>query len=75
MAISSGDIVVQCAYLVEYELDWARKHGTRWYRSKGKVAGDSPFTDYMMNKKWTMEEEFNNHILRFQQVAVKALFM
>ena len=28
----------------------------------------------MMNKKWTLEEEFNNHMLRFQQVTVSSTF-
>ena len=27
-----------------------------------------------MNKKWTLEEEFNNHMLRFQQVTVTYIF-
>ena len=37
--------------------------------SYGK-GGRIPFGSYMLNKKWTLEEEFNNHILRFQQVTL-----
>ena len=29
----------------------------------------------MLNKKWNLEEEFNNHMLRFQQVTVSELFI
>ena len=53
-----------------YELDYAKDYNTRWYRSKDKLGGDNPFASYMMNKKWTKEEQFNNHLLRFQQVTV-----
>ena len=57
-----------------YELDYAKDYNTRWYRSKDKLGGDNPFGSYMMNKKWTVEEEFNNHMLRFQQVTVRFNF-
>ena len=52
------------------------KYG-RYYRSKDtKVRASLTFSSFMMNKKWRLEEEFNNHILRFQQVniSVWALF-
>ena len=39
----------------------------RWYRSKDRKP-NFPFGSYMLNKKWTFDEEFNNHMLRFQQV-------
>ena len=45
-----------------------RTEGKRWHRSKERLAADNPFASYMMNKKWWLEEEFNNHMLRFQQV-------
>ena len=42
----------------------------RYHRSKDKKQKASlPFGSYMMNKKWTLDEEFNNHMLRFQQVS------
>ena len=41
----------------------------KWYRSKGMRGGDNPFRSYLMNKIWTLEEEFNQHMLRFQQVT------
>ena len=56
--------------MFDYELEWAKDYGTAWYRSKSRKAGHNPFSSYMMNKKWTLEEEFNNHLLRFQQVTV-----
>ena len=43
----------------------------KWYRSIERRSNSySPFCAYMMNKKWWMEEEFTNHILRFQQVNI-----
>ena len=60
--------------LYDYELEWAKEYNTRWYRSKDKLGGENPFASYMMNKKWILEEEFNNHILRFQQVKVSSIF-
>ena len=47
----------------------------KWHRSqKRKDTGDLPFASYMINKKWTLEEEFNNHMMRVQQVTVFELF-
>ena len=45
----------------------------RWHRSKGK-RHKFPFASYMLNKKWTLEEEFNNHMLRFQQVNRRIIY-
>ena len=69
MAVKTGTSVVQCSFMYDYELDLAKELGTSWYRSKDKDF-ENPFSAYMMNKKWTLEEEFNNHMLRFQQVPV-----
>ena len=50
--------------LYDYELALGR-----WHRSKEKVQKpDRDFGSYMMNKKWWLEEEFNVHMMRFQQV-------
>ena len=64
-AVSSGSSVVEGSFLAPHELAWGR-----WYRSKGIKGGKSPFGCYMMNKKWTLEEEFSMHLLIFQQVTV-----
>ena len=67
-----GSAVVERGFLFYHRLDWAKDYGTKWYRSKDKKSGGaSPFASFMMNKKWTFEEEFNNHMLRFQQVTVQ----
>ena len=42
----------------------------KWHRSKDMKGGENNFGSYMFNKKWTLEEEFNNHMLRFQQVTL-----
>ena len=46
----------------------------KWYRSKQKKDWQSPFASYMLNKKWTLEEEFNNHMMRFNQVTVTSIY-
>ena len=56
--------------LIMSYVEWAKEYGTAWHRSKSRKAGQNSFCSYMMNKKWTLEEEFNNHLLRFQQVAL-----
>ena len=60
--------VMAVAFLYDSILDMEnRTEGKRWHRSKERLA-QYPFASYMMNKKWWLEEEFNNHMLRFQQV-------
>ena len=69
-AVRSGSSVVEKAFLYDYELEYGK-----WYRSKERKGGRIPFASYLLNKKWTMEEEFNNHMMRFQQVTVTALYL
>ena len=71
--LERGDAVVEAAFMYEYELDWAKNYSTSWYRSKTKKGGQSPFSSYLLNKKWTLEEEFNNHMMRFNQVRVSSI--
>ena len=54
--------------LYPYQLAWQRPDA-RWHKSK-EQRGDYPFGSFMMNKKWALEEEMNNHLLRFQQVII-----
>ena len=70
-ALASGSFVVQSSTLT-IELNWAKDYGTRWYRSKERRAGESPFGSWLMNKKWTLEEEFTKHMLHFQQVTLSS---
>ena len=71
--LDRGDAVVEAAFMYNSELDWAKNYSTSWYRSKTKKGGQSPFSSYMLNKKWTLEEEFNNHMMRFNQVTVSSI--
>ena len=73
MVLDSGSAVLEDAFRFDYELDWAKDYDTRWYRSKQKKGGQSTFVSYMLNKKWTLEEEFNKHMMRFQQVTVSSI--
>ena len=69
-AVESGSSVIEVSFLYDSELEWAKNYSTVWYRSKEKKGGSNPFKSYMLNKKWTLEEEFNNHMMRFQQVRL-----
>ena len=70
--LRSGSSVVEIGFLLQFEINYGKDYGTSWYRSKGKVAGQMPFTSYLMNKKWTLEEEFTKHMLHFQQVTLSS---
>ena len=67
--------MVECSFLYDFEIRWAKDYDTRWYRSKEKKGGTNPFASFMMNKKWTLEEDFNNHLLRFQQVKYTLFYL
>ena len=72
--LDSGTAVVEVAFLYDSTLKFAKDKGTSWYRSRDKKGGINPFGSFMINKKWTLEEEFNNQMLRFQQVTVISIF-
>ena len=74
--IKSSDItsVVESGMLPYFVLDMAKHYTTSWHRSKEKRIDEHPFTSFMLNKKWTLEEEFNKHMLRFQQVRVSPIY-
>ena len=59
-----GTAVVECNYLTVWEFQMGR-----WHRSRDKKEQESiDFISYMINKKWWLEEQFNVHMMRFQQV-------
>ena len=73
--IGTNNSVFEAAYW--YDESWpsvffAPEYG-KWYRSKDRKVGVSPFASYMMNKKWTLVEDFTNHMLRFQQVTESSI--
>ena len=68
--VVNGSSVVELGFLYDFQLTQGK-----WWRSKEKKGGMNPFASFMMNKKWTLEEEFNNHMMRFQQVKQKLWFI
>ena len=68
-AMVNGSAVLELALLFPQEYEMGK-----WYRSKEIKDGDNPFASYMLNKKWSLEEEFNIHLLRFQQVRVSFIY-
>ena len=70
----SGSSVIEVSFLYDFQKKGQDgKRVLKWYRSKDKKGGQHPYGSYMLNKKWTLEEEFNNHMLRFQQVKVSSI--
>ena len=67
--IGKGSSVLEAGVLLNQYLNLGK-----WHRSTEKKGGYHPFGSYMMNKKWALEEELNNHMLRFQQVTVSSIF-
>ena len=67
--ITYGFSVVEIGFLLDYELEYGK-----WHRSKDRKSGENPFGSFMLNKKWTLEEEFNNHMLKFQQVRANSFY-
>ena len=67
-AVKTGSSVVETGILWSEYLDLGK-----WHRSKERKGGKHLFASYMLNKKWTFEEEFNNHLLRFQQVTASSI--
>ena len=66
-AVVNGSSVLHVSFLYDYELEYGK-----WHRSKDREGGQNPFPSYLMNKKWTMEEEFTKHMLHFQQVTLSS---
>ena len=62
--MGNGSAVQEGGFLVDDD-DEGRLH-----RSKDKKPMPySNFPSFMMNKKWWLEEQFNVHMMRFQQVT------
>ena len=67
--MGEGSAVMAITYLKSSYLKLENiTEGKRWHRSKERLTRINPFNSFLMNKKWWLEEEFNNHMLRFQQV-------
>ena len=74
--LQEGSAVYEIGFMLDTEIEWAKDlYNTSWYRSKEKKGGRNPLCSHMLNKKWTLEEEFNNHMLRFQQVTLSSIFI
>ena len=62
--MGNGTAVQERSLIKDYDLALGR-----WHRSKDKKqTSGSEFASYMINKKWWLEEQFNVHMMRFQQV-------
>ena len=62
--MEKGSAAVELSYLSDYD----RQFG-KWHRSKDtKQRITNSFASFMINKKWVLEEQFNVHMMRFQQV-------
>ena len=66
--IGNGTSVFEVSFMYDEDLELGK-----WYRSKERSEGKNNFPSYLLNKKWTLEEEFNNHLLKFQQVTWRSI--
>ena len=67
--MGNGSAVLEVGFLYDFYLALGG-----WHRSKDKKPtsyGNSP--SFMMNKKWVLVEQFNLHLMRFQQVSVSSV--
>ena len=70
-AVESGSSVVESAFLYNQWLKLGR-----WHKSKERIeVSFLPMHSYNLNKKWTLMEEFNNHMMRFHQVTVSSVII
>ena len=44
------------------------KFNTVWYRGQDTIWSEDPYFVWLSNKKWPLYEEFNMHLLHYQQV-------
>ena len=75
--VEEGTSVVEAAFFNKrYFEEWYSTIEAKVYRSKGKKdLTRSLFASYMINKKWTLQEEFANHLIMFQQVTEESEFL
>ena len=74
--MENGTAVYEAASVATWYLKGEYGIEAKFHRSKDKKdLTRSPFVSYMINKKWTLQEEFTNHLLMFQQVTEQCEFL
>ena len=74
--VEEGTSVIEAPFFNTWYAETYYGIEAKVYRSKGKKdLTRSLFASYMMNKKWTLQEEFANHLIMFQQVTEECEFL
>ena len=74
--VEEGTSVIEAPFFNTWYAETYYGIEAKVYRSKGKKdLTRSLFGSYMMNKKWTLQEEFANHLIMFQQVTEESEFL
>ena len=57
--MGAGTHAIMMAYINPYDLEYSEEYdilGRGWYRSKERIAGKYPFSGFLANKKWHLNE-------------------
>ena len=74
--VEEGTSVIEAPFFNTWYAETYYGIEAKVYRSKGKKdLTRSLFGSYMMNKKWTLQEEFANHLIMLQQVTEECEFL
>ena len=74
--VEEGTSVIEAPFFNTWYAETYYGIEAKVYRSKGKKdLTRSLFASYMINKKWTLQEEFANHLIMFQQVTEECEFL
>ena len=74
--VEEGTSVIEAPFFNTWYAETYYGIEAKVYRSKGKKdLTRSLFASYMINKKWTLQEEFANHLIMLQQVTEECEFL
>ena len=51
------------------------KHKTHWYRGTDTILSEYPYSNWLSKKKWPLNEELNLHIMQYQEVTLRNLYL
>ena len=59
LALKAGTHATLFSHMSQEELDWGQEYNNKrgWYRSKDIMPGDYPYTGFLTDKKWILNEE------------------
>ena len=61
--------------ILNYYSDLEDKYKTHWYRGTDTILSEYPYTNWLSKKKWPLNEELNLHIMQYQEVTLRNLYL